>query len=109
MRISQKDKYKMDSRPAHILHLEDKELDRELVKEIVQNAGIDCEITAVETRDAFVSKLRGENWDVILSDYSLPAFDGLQALEIAAKTCPETPFIFVTGTLGEDTVVESLK
>ncbi len=83
-------------------------MDRELVKGMIENAGIDCDITAVETRDAFVSKLRGENWDVILSDYSLPAFDGLQALEIAAKTCLETPFIFVTGTLGEDTVVGTI-
>ena len=109
MLISQKDESLGEIRPAHILHLEDKELDRELVREMIQNAGIDCAITAVETREDFVSQLVGEDWDLILSDYSLPAFDGLAALGIAAKTCPDIPFIFVTGTLGEDTAVESLK
>jgi diguanylate cyclase (GGDEF)-like protein len=109
MLILQKDECPRESHPAHILHLEDKELDRELVSEMIQKAGIDCEITAVETREDFVGQVVGEKWDVILSDYSLPAFDGLEALAIAAKTCPDTPFIFVTGTLGEDTAVESLK
>ena len=109
MLISQKNESRVGPRPAHILHLEDKELDRALVKEIVQNAGIDCEITAVDTRDDFITRLDDEDWDVILSDYSLPAFDGFEALAIAAKTRPTTPFIFVTGTLGEEAVVESLK
>ncbi len=109
MFISQKDEGSGQSRSAHILHLEDKELDRELVREMIQNAGIDCEITVVDTRETFVSKVVDQDWDVILSDYSLPAFDGLEALAIASNTCPDTPFIFVTGTLGEDTAVESLK
>jgi CheY-like chemotaxis protein len=66
---------------------------------MIRDAGIDCAITAVETREDFMSQLAREDWDLILSDYSLPAFDGLTALEIAARTCPDTPFIFVTGTL----------
>jgi len=109
MLILQKDEHPRESHPARILHLEDKELDRELVKEVIQDAGIDSEITAVETREDFVSRVVEEEWDLILSDYSLPAFDGLEALGIAGRTCPDTPFIFVTGTLGEDTAVESLK
>ena len=81
-------------------------MDRELVREMIQSAGIDTKITAVETRGEFVRRLKGEDWDVILSDDSLPAFDGLEALEIAATTCPETPFIFVSCKWGEETAVE---
>jgi PleD family two-component response regulator len=109
MLISQKNESPTESYPARILHLEDKELDRTLVREMIRIAGIDCVITAIETREDFMSQLAREDWDLILSDYSLPAFDGLTALEIAARTRPDTPFIFVTGTLGEDTAVESLK
>jgi diguanylate cyclase (GGDEF)-like protein len=104
-----------ESQPSHrgplvqILHLEDSGPDRELVKLLLGNAGIDCEITAVETEVDFVRSLNQESWDLILSDFSLPSFDGIRALEIAAKACPSTPFIFVTGTLGEDIAVESLK
>jgi diguanylate cyclase (GGDEF)-like protein len=94
---------------AQILHLEDSEQDRELVRLLLRDARIDCEITAVETEDDFVRSLNQEIWDLILSDFSLPSFDGLQALAIAAKTCPSTPFIFVTGTIGEDIAVESLE
>ncbi len=92
-----------------VLHLEDSPLDQELVKHLLEDSCMKCDITAVHTRSAFEEKVRGESFDLILSDYSLPAFDGFSALEIAKKACPTTPFIFVTGTLGEDTVVESLK
>jgi len=92
-----------------VLHLEDSPLDQELVKQLLDDAYPKCEITTVHTRGTFEEKVRAEKFDLILSDYSLPAFDGFSALEIAKKICPTTPFIFVTGTLGEDTVVESLK
>src|ERR1700686_4404506 len=109
MIVSPKNECPGESQPAHILHLEDRELDRELVREMLQSAGINCKITTVETRHDFLRQVVGKDWDLILSDYSLPAFDGLAALGIAAKKCPDTPFIFVTGTLGEATAVESLK
>jgi diguanylate cyclase (GGDEF)-like protein len=92
-----------------VLHLEDSPLDQELVKQLLDDANLKCEITEVHTRSAFEEKVRGGNFDLILSDYSLPAFDGFSALKIAKKVCPTTPFIFVTGTLGEDNAVESLK
>jgi len=94
---------------ARILHLEDSEPDRELVRLLLKNACIDCEISVVETEDDFMRSLNQESWDLILSDFSLPSFDGLRALAIAAKISPSTPFIFVTGTIGEDIAVESLK
>ena len=94
---------------AQILHLEDSEPDRELIRLLLKDAGIDCEITAVETEGDFIRYLNQKSWDLIISDYSLPSFDGFRALAVAASICPSTPFIFVTGILGEDIAVESLK
>jgi diguanylate cyclase (GGDEF)-like protein len=109
MSFLQQDGAERPSRSAHILHLEDNANDRELVKLLLDDAGIENDISTVETRNDFERSLADGDWDLILSDFGLPAFDGFQALEMAAKTCPNTPFIFVTGTLGEDTAVESLK
>ena len=95
--------------PVRILHLEDNELDQELVRVLLENAYIACEIVAVSTGEDFVRHLSLGNWDMILADFSLPTYDGMQALEIAVRTCPTTPFIFVTGTMGEEIAVESLK
>lgn len=109
MSFLQPDEAESPNRPAHILHLEDNANDRELVKLLLGDAGIESDISTVETRTDFEKRLAENDWDLILSDFALPAFDGLQALKLAAKACPNTPFIFVTGTLGEDTAVESLK
>lgn len=109
MPISPISEHSKDLRAIRVLHLEDAELDAELVRETLRVAGIDCEITVVQTRDDFVRHLFDAKWDVILADYSLPGFDGLEALKLTVKISAETPFIFVTGTLGEDTAVESLK
>jgi signal transduction histidine kinase len=95
--------------PLRILHLEDTEPDRELVKALLGEAGILCELTAVESRAEFSQCLTDQTWDAILSDFLLPAFDGLSALEIAVKLCPMTPFIFVTGAMGDEAAVNSLK
>jgi signal transduction histidine kinase len=63
----------------------------------------------VETREDFLQALDERTPDLILSDYSLPGFNGHDALEIAKEKCPETPFIFVTGTMGEEVAIETLK
>lgn len=97
------------SRRPRILHLEDNAFDVELVRNLLEQSDLDCEIIPVGTRADFVRTLESGDWDLILSDYALPSFNGLEALAIAAKACPSTPFIFVTGTLGEDIAVESLK
>ena len=94
---------------VRILHLEDDPSDRELTKCLLEEAGIHCQIDAVETRADFVHRLQNQTWDLILSDFALPAFDGSEALSIAVQSCPNTPFIFLSGTLGEDRAVESLK
>jgi signal transduction histidine kinase len=71
--------------------------------------GLCCSILPVQTREEFESRLKREAWDVILADLTLPGFDGYKALDIARDLCPNTPFIFVTGTMGEDVAVETLK
>jgi diguanylate cyclase len=109
MALLLEDKCKSGSSVVRILHLEDSEPDRELTKLLLNDAGIECEITEVQTRAEFVSSLGQGVWDLIISDFTLPAFDGLEALAIATKVCPSTPFIFVTGTMGEDIAVETLK
>jgi diguanylate cyclase (GGDEF)-like protein len=98
-----------DTAPVRILHLEDNAADRELVSALLTDAGLNCDIKAVETRVEFSRAVNDQVWDLILSDYVLPMFDGVQALAIATSVCPNTPFIFVTGALGEDIAVESLK
>ncbi len=67
-----------------------------------------CQITRVQTRAEFEAALRQGGYDLILADYHLPMFDGMSALRLAQELCPEVPFIFVSGTLGEDAAIEGL-
>src|SRR6476620_6653573 len=89
--------------------LEDDAADAELTRFVLLKGGIRCSITRVETREQYIKQLEHERPSLILSDYSLPGFDGHAALEIAQDKCPETPFIFVTGTMGEEVAIETLK
>jgi two-component system cell cycle sensor histidine kinase/response regulator CckA len=95
--------------PLHILHLEDDAADAALVRSALEAGGIQCVITCVQTRQDFVAALEAGGLDLILSDYSLPAFDGLSALEIVHHRWPDMPFILVSGTLGEERAINSLK
>src|SRR6185436_19871647 len=92
-----------------ILHLEDNANDAQLVAMLLRQEEFKADIERVETRNEFLSALKGRTFDVILSDFSLPAFDGKTALSLAREKCPGTPFLFVSGTLGEDAAIESLK
>jgi two-component system cell cycle sensor histidine kinase/response regulator CckA len=95
--------------PLHILHLEDDQNDADLVVSTLQAEGIACQAKRVETRADFAAALEHGGFDVIFSDFALPAFDGMSALEMARKQCPDAPFILISGTLGEDLAIESLK
>jgi PAS domain S-box-containing protein len=92
-----------------ILHLEDNPADADLVRSLLQDDGIECEIVRVESQEQFRDALHEPSFDLILSDYTLPSFDGISALAIARVQCPDVPFILLSGTLGEEIAVESLK
>jgi PAS domain S-box-containing protein len=68
-----------------------------------------CRIDRVQTRSEFLSAVRSNHLDLILSDFTMPGFNGLSALALAGRYCPETPFVFLSGTIGEDAAVEALK
>jgi signal transduction histidine kinase len=93
----------------HILMVEDSAVDAELVEHTLRKGGIAFSGERVETRAGFVRALERAPPDVILSDYALPAFDGYDALAVAREKSPDIPFIFVTGTLGEEVAIETLK
>ncbi|NHJ48376.1 MAG: PAS domain S-box protein [Asgard group archaeon] len=95
--------------PLKILHLEDNKMDAALVKETLLLNDIDCEITLVDNREDFVSNINNNQFDVILADYNLPTFDGFSALELSKKIAKDIPFIFISGVLGEETAIETLK
>ncbi|NGM38732.1 response regulator [Methylobacterium sp. DB0501] len=95
--------------PVRILLLEDSDLDSELLTAILEDAGLSLAIDRVITRHAYTTATLCGGHDIILADYVLPAFDGMSALATARQNCPETPFVFVSGTLGEDVAVEALK
>jgi signal transduction histidine kinase len=96
-------------REIHILMLEDNPTDAELAGHTLRRGGVRFTATRVETEKDFVRELEGAPPDLILSDYALPGFDGYAALDIAKKRAPHTPFIFVTGTMGEEVAIETLK
>src|SRR4029077_2062608 len=95
--------------PLRILHLEDNLNDAELIQAAVEGEGIRARVTRVETQGEFVASLDQGGFDIILADYTLPSFDGVSALRIALGKCPDVPFIFVSGTLGEEVAIEALK
>lgn len=94
---------------VRILLLEDSENDATLVQAELELNGIAAEVVRVESMDAFETALREQPPQLVLADYSGPAFDGIEALEHARRMVPEVPFIFVTGALGEERAIEVLK
>ena len=92
-----------------ILSLEDDPNDTELIQAALEAEGLACKMTRVDTQAAFRASLEKGEIDLILADYTLPSFDGLSALRLAMSTLPEVPFIFVSGTLGEEVAIEALQ
>jgi signal transduction histidine kinase len=93
----------------HILLVEDNPSHAELVEQVMKEGGLEFSMTRVETKKAFEEHLERTPPDLILSDYALPSFDGYTALSIAKEKTPGIPFIFVTGTMGEEVAIETLK
>jgi signal transduction histidine kinase/CheY-like chemotaxis protein len=92
-----------------ILHLEDNARDAELIQDVLESEGIACQVTRVESANDYIAALDAPAFDLILADFSLPSFDGLSALKIAMEKRPDVPFIFVSGTLGEEVAIDALK
>src|SRR5688572_21283716 len=92
-----------------ILYLEDDPLDAELVRHELLTVVPESDWRHVMTEAEYRAQIKRGDADLILADYNLPGFDGLKALEIAHEQRPLTPFIFVSGTLGEETAIETLK
>lgn len=92
-----------------ILHLEDSKDDCELVRQLLVNDGINCEIVRCENREQFVEDLKKKNFDLIFADCTVPQFNGHKALELVRELAPEIPFIFVSGTIDEDSAIEALR
>lgn len=92
-----------------VLHLEDIATDAELVHELLAEEWPGCRVKTVQTRKDFLNAILSEPFNLILSDFSLPKFDGLSALAIAREHATATPFIFFSGAIGEERAIEALK
>lgn len=92
-----------------ILHLEDNDIDAALVRKLISAEWPACQITRVATRFAYTGELQLRHYDVILSDFTLEAFNGFEALALAQQRVPDTPFILLSGTVGEDRAIEAIR
>ncbi|MEW5797506.1 MAG: response regulator [Bacteroidota bacterium] len=92
-----------------ILHVEDNTKDADLIQLMLADEGFEPDIVRVDTRNDFINALTQNKFDLVLSDYNLPSFDGKSALQLALEHRPETPFIFVSGTIGEERAIDALK
>ena len=92
-----------------LLHLEDSATDAELIGILIRREWPSCNIAHVVNADEYREALDRGGFDLVLSDYSLPGFDGLAALALAKSRLPDTPFVFLSGTIGEERAVEALK
>ena len=97
------------NRPLRILHLEDDPDYCDLVQSLLAQEGFQVEALRVENRADFEAALVPEKFDIILADYMLPSYNGLEALCAAQVKCPETPLLLVSGTIGEQAAIDSLK
>lgn len=95
--------------PLFLLHLEDSPRDRELVRAHLEAQGFEFKVVYADNRPEFERALEHHRFDLILADFTVPSYDGMTALKRVLALCPETPFIFVSGTIGEERAVESLK
>jgi len=95
--------------PAKVLMIEDEAFDAELLTDTMQQGGLVFQAERVETSSMLEEALARFGPDIVLSDYTMPTFSGMRALDIVRRLRPETPFIFVSGTIGEERAIEALR
>ncbi|MCK6424006.1 MAG: histidine kinase [Burkholderiaceae bacterium] len=95
-------------RRLRILHLEDSELDHQLVLAHLRRGGVEPSMLRVDKEADYLAQL-GRGWDAVISDFNLPGFSGLVALELLRERDALLPFILVSGEIGEDTAVEAMR
>jgi two-component sensor histidine kinase len=98
-----------DPATVDILMLEDSDLDAELIQASLERARIPARFVRTVSREQFVEALGSKAFDLILSDFALPNFDGLSALRLAREMTPDVPFIIVSGVMGEEIAIESMQ
>jgi two-component system cell cycle sensor histidine kinase/response regulator CckA len=96
-------------RKARILVLDDSEADADLVRLQIRRRDLDCETLWVSDREGFLGAVGAFAPDIVLADYTIPGFSGMEALRIVRERLPEIPFIFVSGSIGEEAAVDALK
>jgi diguanylate cyclase (GGDEF)-like protein/PAS domain S-box-containing protein len=96
------------TRPLRVLHLEDSARDAEVVCHKLAAAGLVCDILVAREKESFEVALAAEPFDLIISDYNLPGYDGVSALKHARTAQPDVPVILISGTVGEDEAVRCL-
>jgi signal transduction histidine kinase len=94
--------------PVRILHLEDSRVDHALVRYALQRSQMACELTLVDTMDDLQVQLETASFDILLADYHLPGFTGLDAWALAQELRPELPFVVLSGAIGESAAVEAM-
>lgn len=95
--------------PIRVLMVEDSQDDAALIARELRRGGYELAFTRVDSAEAMRTMLNQEKWDLVICDYSMPHFTGTDALQLLRATGSEIPFIFVSGTIGEDTAVAALK
>lgn len=95
--------------PLRVVHVEDDPFDTEMIQATLQREGLLCDFMRVENGEELLAAIRTRKFDIILSDYSLPTFDGFAALALRQQHCPELPFILISGTLGEEAAIEAFE
>ena len=96
-------------KPLRVLFVEDSEIDTELVCAQLRRGGYDVRFRRVDTEAAFAAALTDETWDLVISDFSMPHFDGLRAFDVFREQGLDIPFIYVSGAMGEERAVRAMK
>src|SRR5688572_20511197 len=99
----------MPARSLHVLLVEDSLPDAELIGRVLRGTGDEVDVTRVADETGLRRELAGGHTDIVLSDFSMPGFSGREALRITREMAPDLPFIFVSGTLGEELAIDALQ